>query len=223
MFPNVIPPKPVEDALSPTNLDAVADALAAQYKASQQAAEPDLDLVADGLAGEFKKAGGVSVEPMDEATRQRIAEVERSAAGAKPQPAYPTIGPMTASQRWRGETSALPKPKAPKAEDIEYGKFAKFIDIPGQFATHFANMALWGVPEMATKALAKEELPAPMTPVSKVAGAAGSLFGMGFGKNAMAASPFKVTAKVVDKLYRYVPKTIPGQIFKDAVKSAASM
>jgi hypothetical protein len=160
---------------------------------------------------------------MDEATRQRIAEVERSAAGAKPQPAYPTIGPMTASQRWRGETSALPKPKAPKAEDIEYGKFAKFIDIPGQFATHFANMALWGVPEMATKALAKEELPAPMTPVSKVAGAAGSLFGMGFGKNAMAASPFKVTAKVVDKLYRYVPKTIPGQIFKDAVKSAASL
>ena len=42
MFPNVIPPKPVEDALSPTNLDAVADALAAQYKASQQAADlPD--------------------------------------------------------------------------------------------------------------------------------------------------------------------------------------
>lgn len=104
----------------------------------------------------------------------------------------------------------------PPTERLEYGQLEKIIDVPGQFATHFVDKILVGLPGLANKLIWKEELPIPKTELAEVAAGAGSLAGMIKG-------PFHMTGKVFKKIFTKPAKTVAGAVIKNIFKQMGTI
>jgi Ca2+-binding EF-hand superfamily protein len=137
------------------------------------------------------------------------------------QPKYPpglpgaTIGPPSGGGRELTEAEiAKPKAKYIPTDQLEYGWLEKIIDVPGQALTRGVNSFLFGLPELATRKIAGEELPSPKTPVGKLAGAGGQLGGMIKG-------PFAVTGKLIS--FGKPAASMAGKVFQSLLKKATTL
>ena len=150
--------------------------------------------------------------------RGQQAKIEREKRAKMPE--TPTIGPLSeeeyAKRRYIPETPRY----YPKAEELEYGQFEKLIDIPGQFLTQFAKMFSWGLPEFVPG-----EEPAPKSEAAEVTGALGHLVGLAGGGAGGAAkyAPFKVSAKIAQRIWKKPAKTVVGKFVQNVLKNANTL
>jgi len=147
-------------------------------------------------------------------------------------PAEPIIRPMTPKEKYIEETglgrivaAEEAKKIKPKFEDLEFGKFEQFLDIPGQFLTHYANMTLWGFPGLINKALFKEPLPPAKTELGGVAGGLGALGGLaGWAAGQAAAfAPFRLSGEVIKRVWRKPAQTLVGKVAQNVFKNMGTL
>lgn len=153
--------------------------------------------------------------------QQYMTEMAKETKKGMPErPEMPGIRALTPEEEERG----LPIPEEvrryPETSELEYGKFEKLLDIPGQFLTQFAKGFGWGVP-----ALIPGVEPVPTSELSEVTGALGYLGGLagaGAGK-AAAFAPFKFAGKIASALWKKPAKSAAMKVVQNVVKNANTL
>lgn len=155
-------------------------------------------------------------------------KVEKPKAAPRERPTMRAMTPVEKEIAERMPVTPI-KREYPKAEELEFGKFEKWIDVPGQLLTNYANMYFWGFPGLINKMLFGEELPAPKGEVAGAAAAVGTLGGLaraGLKKVApelVKFAPFHATAKLTSKLWKKPAKTLAGKVIQNVVKNANTL